>query len=123
FSINTLTLFGIVLATGLGVDDASVLIQNIQRPMSEAHADSHAPASAAMCGVSGSVIATSLVLISVFVPVAFFPGTTGLLYKQFALTIAFAIAISAFNSLTFTPSLSALLLRGESGKRKNVFFR
>jgi HAE1 family hydrophobic/amphiphilic exporter-1 len=123
FSINTLTLFGIVLATGLVVDDAIVVIENIQRHMSEEHADSHAAASAAMSEVSGAVIATSLVLISVFVPVAFFPGTTGLLYKQFALTIAFAIAISAFNSLTFTPSLSALLLRGETGKRKNVFFR
>ena len=123
FSINTLTLFGIVLATGLVVDDAIVVIENIQRHMSEEHTDSHAAASVAMSEVTGAVVATSLVLISVFVPVAFFPGTTGLLYKQFALTIAFAIAISAFNSLTFTPSLSALLLRAESGKRKNVFFR
>ena len=79
FSINTLTLFGIVLATGLVVDDAIVVIENIQRHMSEEHADSHAAASAAMSEVSGAVIATSLVLISVFVPVAFFPGTTGLL--------------------------------------------
>ena len=123
FSINTLTLFGIVLATGLVVDDAIVVIENIQRHMSEEHTDSHAAASVAMSEVTGAVVATSLVLISVFIPVAFFPGTTGLLYKQFALTIAFAIAISAFNSLTFTPSLSALLLRAESGKRKNVFFR
>ncbi len=123
FSINTLTLFGIVLATGLVVDDAIVVIENIQRHMSEEHSDSHIAASVAMSEVTGAVVATSLVLVSVFVPVAFFPGTTGLLYKQFALTIAFAIAISAFNSLTFTPSLSALLLRGETGKRKNVFFR
>jgi HAE1 family hydrophobic/amphiphilic exporter-1 len=122
FSINTLTLFGIVLATGLVVDDAIVVIENIQRHMSQEHSDSHAAASVAMSEVTGAVIATSLVLVSVFVPVAFFPGTTGLLYKQFALTIAFSIAISAFNSLTFTPSLSALLLRPETG-RKNVFFR
>ncbi len=122
FSINTLTLFGIVLATGLVVDDAIVVIENIQRHMSQEHTDSHVAASVAMSEVTGAVVATSLVLVAVFVPVAFFPGTTGLLYKQFSLTIAFSIAISAFNSLTFTPSLSALLLRPESG-RKNVFFR
>jgi HAE1 family hydrophobic/amphiphilic exporter-1 len=122
FSINTLTLFGIVLATGLVVDDAIVVIENIQRHMSQEHTDAHVAASVAMGEVTGAVVATSLVLVSVFVPVAFFPGTTGLLYKQFALTIAFSIAISAFNSLTFTPSLSALLLRPETG-RKNVFFR
>ncbi len=122
FSINTLTLFGIVLATGLVVDDAIVVIENIQRHMSEERSDSHVAASKAMDEVTGAVVATSLVLVAVFVPVAFFPGTTGLLYKQFSLTIAFSIAISAFNSLTFTPSLSALLLRPEKG-RKNVFFR
>ncbi len=122
FSINTLTLFGIVLATGLVVDDAIVVIENIQRHMGEDCCDSHAAASKAMGEVTGAVVATSLVLVAVFVPVAFFPGTTGLLYQQFSLTIAFAIAISAFNSLTFTPSLSALLLRPETGK-KNVFFR
>ena len=122
FSINTLTLFGIVLATGLVVDDAIVVIENIQRHMSEEHSDSHIAASRAMGEVTGAVVATSLVLVAVFVPVAFFPGTTGLLYKQFSLTIAFSIIISAFNSLTFTPSLSALLLRPESTK-KNAFFR
>ena len=114
FSINTLTLFGIVLATGLVVDDAIVVIENIQRHMSQDDSDSHVAASVAMGEVTGAVVATSLVLVAVFVPVAFFPGTTGLLYKQFSLTIAFSIAISAFNSLTFTPSLSALLLRPES---------
>jgi hydrophobic/amphiphilic exporter-1 (mainly G- bacteria), HAE1 family len=122
FSINTLTLFGIVLATGLVVDDAIVVIENIKRHIGEEHCDSHLAASEAMGEVTGAVVATSLVLVAVFVPVAFFPGTTGLLYKQFSLTIAFSIAISAFNSLTFTPSLSALLLRPETGK-KNIFFR
>jgi HAE1 family hydrophobic/amphiphilic exporter-1 len=122
FSINTLTLFGIVLATGLVVDDAIVVIENIQRHMGEEHCDSRIAASNAMGEVTGAVVATSLVLVAVFVPVAFFPGTTGLLYKQFSLTIAFSIAISAFNSLTFTPSLSALLLRPETGQ-KNIFFR
>jgi HAE1 family hydrophobic/amphiphilic exporter-1 len=121
FSINTLTLFGIVLATGLVVDDAIVVIENIQRHMGEEHIDSHHAASEAMGEVTGAVVATSLVLVAVFVPVAFFPGTTGLLYKQFSLTIAFSIAISAFNSLTFTPSLSALLLRPEKSKKNFVF--
>ncbi|HVP54641.1 MAG TPA: multidrug efflux RND transporter permease subunit [Candidatus Eisenbacteria bacterium] len=124
FSINTLTLFGIVLATGLVVDDAIVVIENIQRHMGEEHVDSHFAASEAMGEVTGAVVATSLVLVAVFVPVAFFPGTTGLLYQQFSLTIAFSIAISAFNSLTFTPSLSALLLRPErSHEEKNIVFR
>ena len=124
FSINTLTLFGIVLATGLVVDDAIVVIENIQRHMGEEHVDSHFAASEAMGEVTGAVIATSLVLVAVFVPVAFFPGTTGLLYQQFSLTIAFSIAISAFNSLTFTPSLSALILRPEKEHAdKNVVFR
>jgi len=122
FSINTLTLFGIVLATGLVVDDAIVVIENIKRHMGEEHTDSRVAASVAMGEVTGAVVATSLVLVAVFVPVAFFPGTTGLLYKQFSLTIAFSIAISAFNSLTFTPSLSALLLRPEAAS-KNFFFR
>jgi HAE1 family hydrophobic/amphiphilic exporter-1 len=124
FSINTLTLFGIVLATGLVVDDAIVVIENIQRHMGEEHCDSHFAASEAMGEVTGAVVATSLVLVAVFVPVAFFPGTTGLLYQQFSLTIAFSIAISAFNSLTFTPSLSALILRPEKAhEEKNVVFR
>ena len=124
FSINTLTLFGIVLATGLVVDDAIVVIENIQRHMGEEHVDSHFAASEAMGEVTGAVVATSLVLIAVFVPVAFFPGTTGLLYQQFSLTIAFSIAISAFNSLTFTPSMSALILRPEKEhEQKNIVFR
>ena len=116
FSINTLTLFGITLATGLVVDDAIVVIENVKRHMGEEHINSHVAASEAMGEVTGAVIATSLVLVSVFVPVAFFPGTTGLLYKQFSLTIAFSIILSAFNSLTFTPALSALVLRGETTK-------
>jgi HAE1 family hydrophobic/amphiphilic exporter-1 len=111
FSINTLTLFAIVLATGIVVDDAIVVVENVERHL---HGDAKSPADAsseAMGEVLGAVIATALVLIAVFVPVAFFPGTTGRLYQQFALTIAFAVAISAFNALTLTPALSALLLR------------
>ena len=113
FSINSLTLFGITLATGLVVDDAIVVIENVQRHISEGMNDAHEATSLAMREVTSAVVATSLVLISVFVPVSFFPGTTGILYKQFSLTIAFAIAISAFNALTLSPALAAILLRAE----------
>ena len=116
FSINSLTLFGITLATGLVVDDAIVVIENVQRHITEGGGsiDPHDATSAAMGEVTGAVIATSLVLIAVFVPVSFFPGTTGILYRQFALTIAFSIAISAFNALTLSPALSAIFLRRET---------
>jgi HAE1 family hydrophobic/amphiphilic exporter-1 len=150
FSINSLTLFGITLATGLVVDDAIVVIENVQRHLSRTaliperseltepdpyapdvlegksagsgrgmetvSADPHEATSIAMAEVTSAVIATSLVLISVFVPVSFFPGTTGILYKQFSLTIAFSIAISAFNALTLSPALAAILLRTETKK-------
>ncbi len=117
FSINTLTLFAIVLATGIVVDDAIVVIENIERHVQDYKKDAPQAASDAMGEVFSAVIATALVLIAVFVPVAFFPGTTGRLYQQFAVTIAFAVAISAFNALTLTPALSALLLRhAELGK-------
>jgi HAE1 family hydrophobic/amphiphilic exporter-1 len=116
FSINSLTLFGITLATGLVVDDAIVVIENAQRHIDADHTDPHTATSVAMSEVSSAVVATSLVLISVFVPVSFFPGTTGILYRQFSLTIAFSIAISLFNALTLSPALAALLLRGEEYK-------
>ena len=114
FSINSLTMFGITLATGLVVDDAIVVIENVQRHIHEEQCDSHRATSEAMAEVTSAVIATSLVLISVFIPVSFFPGTTGILYKQFSLTIAFSIAISAFNALTLSPALAAILLRQET---------
>ncbi|MGA7170399.1 MAG: efflux RND transporter permease subunit, partial [Candidatus Sulfotelmatobacter sp.] len=112
FSINTLTLFGITLATGLVVDDAIVVIENIERHIAAGEHDSHKAAAAATAEITSAVIATSLVLIAVFVPVAFFPGTTGILFRQFALTIAFSIAISAFNALTLAPVLAAIFLSG-----------
>jgi len=150
FSINSLTLFGITLATGLVVDDAIVVIENVQRHLSRrgilpdrseltepdpyapdvlersetavvgmeiTSSDPHKATSIAMAEVTSAVIATSLVLISVFIPVSFFPGTTGILYKQFSLTIAFSIAISAFNALTLSPALAAILLRPEVEKK------
>jgi len=111
FSINTLTLFGITLATGLVVDDAIVVIENVERHIQEGIKDARVATEVAMSEVTSAVIATSIVLIAVFVPVSLFPGTTGRLYQQFALTIAFSIALSAFNALTLTPALSALLLK------------
>jgi HAE1 family hydrophobic/amphiphilic exporter-1 len=120
FSINTLTLFGITLATGLVVDDSIVVIENIERFIKE---KGLSPAKAAVEGMKeifSAVVATSIVLISVFVPIAFFPGTTGQLYKQFALTIAFSIAISAFNAVTLTPALAAIFL-GHQNKESKFF--
>jgi HAE1 family hydrophobic/amphiphilic exporter-1 len=111
FSINTLTLFGLTLATGLVVDDAIIVVENISRLIEEEEMSPGQAASEAMRELFGAVIATSLVLMAVFVPVAFFPGSTGQIYRQFALTIAFSMAISTFLAITLTPSLSALLLR------------
>ena len=122
FSVNSLTLFGITLATGLVVDDAIVVIENVQRHIAMEHSDPHQATSRAMGEVTSAVIATSLVLIAVFVPVSFFPGTTGILYRQFSLTIAFAIAISAFNALTLSPALSAMFLRGEEDRPHQLDF-
>jgi hydrophobic/amphiphilic exporter-1 (mainly G- bacteria), HAE1 family len=123
FSINTLTLFGITLATGLVVDDAIVVIENVERHITEGITEPHNAASVAMKEVAGAVIATSLVLVAVFVPVALFPGTTGILFRQFALTIAFSVAISAFNALTLTPALSAIFLGHHRERAQWRFFR
>ena len=123
FSINTLTLFGITLATGLVVDDAIVVIENVERHIVEGITEPHNAASVAMKEVAGAVIATSLVLVAVFVPVALFPGTTGILFRQFALTIAFSVSISAFNALTLTPALSAILLGHHRERAQGRFFK
>ena len=111
FSINSLTLFGLILATGMVVDDAIVVVEDIAGKIQEKGMRPHLAAIEAMRELTGAVIATSLVLLAVFIPVAFFPGTTGQLYQQFALTIAFSIVISTFNALSLTPALSALLIR------------
>jgi HAE1 family hydrophobic/amphiphilic exporter-1 len=123
FSINTLTLFGVTLATGLVVDDAIVVIENVERHIVEGISEPHNAASVAMKEVAGAVIATSLVLVAVFVPVALFPGTTGILFRQFALTIAFSVSISAFNALTLTPALSAIFLGHHRERAQGAFFR
>ena len=121
FSINTLTLFGIVLATGIVVDDAIVVIENIERHMREEKKNAMEAAFDAMREVFSAVVVIGIVLVAVFVPVAFFPGTTGRLYQQFSLTIAFATILSVFNAVTLTPALSALLLDKGGHSRNRVF--
>ncbi len=111
FSINLLTLFGLILAIGIVCDDAIVVVENVERNMNELGLDPRAATIRAMEEVTGPVIATTLVLIAVFVPVAFLGGTTGVLYQQFALTIAISVAISSFVALTLTPALAAILLK------------
>lgn len=126
FSINLLTLFGLVLATGLVVDDAIVVVESITEKIEEGKTPLQASIEA-MDILFGAVIATSVVLFAVFIPVAFFPGATGRIYQQFALTLTFTILISTFNALTFSPAMSALLLRpakqqqGWLGKFFNLF--
>jgi multidrug efflux pump len=110
YSINTLTLFGLVLAIGIVVDDAIVVVENVERNI-ESGLSPHDATVKAMREVSGPIIAIALVLCAVFVPLAFVPGLTGQFYKQFAVTIAISTVISAFNSLTLSPALSAILLR------------
>jgi hydrophobic/amphiphilic exporter-1 (mainly G- bacteria), HAE1 family len=122
FSINTLTLFGVTLATGLVVDDAIVVIENIARFIHDKGMTPLEGASKAMKEITSAVVASSLVLLAVFIPVAFFAGTTGQLYKQFAITIACAITISLFNALTLTPALSAMLIE-QHEKRHGRFFQ
>ena len=117
FSINTLTLFGLVLAIGLVVDDAIIVVENASRLIAERGVSSREATSAAMKEVTGPIVATSLVLMAVFVPVSFMPGITGQLYRQFALTIACSVAISTINALTLSPALCALFLRKETGKK------
>ncbi|MDJ0555173.1 MAG: efflux RND transporter permease subunit [Microcoleaceae cyanobacterium MO_207.B10] len=110
FEINTLTLFACTLASGLVVDDAIVIVEAVSSKIEQGMKARQA-ALDAMEELTGATIATSLVLMAVFIPVSFFPGTTGVIYKQFALTIAFAVACSTFNALTFSPSMAGLLLR------------
>jgi len=123
FSINTLTLFGLTLATGVVVDDAIVVVEAIAAKVQDKGMKPMQASIEAMQELSGAVIATSLVLIAVFVPVALFPGTTGAIYKQFALTIAFSIVVSTFNALTLSPTLAAILLRNEPTEHHGLLGR
>src|SRR5688500_13325796 len=121
FYILSLTLFGIVLATGIVVDDAIVVIENVERHMRDFGKSARRAALDAMDEVFSAVVVIGLVLVAVFVPVAFFPGTTGRMYQQFSLTIAFAVVLSVFNAVTFTPALAALLLDKEAHSHGRFF--
>ncbi|MDB6168353.1 MAG: transporter, hydrophobe/amphiphile efflux family, partial [Verrucomicrobia bacterium] len=116
FSINALSLFGLVLAIGIVVDDAIVVVENVERNIALGKTPVEATKQA-MREVTGPIVATALVLSAVFIPTAFITGLTGQFYKQFAITIAISTVISAFNSLTLSPALSALLLRGHHGPK------
>jgi HAE1 family hydrophobic/amphiphilic exporter-1 len=124
FSINTLSLFGLVLAVGLVVDDAIVVVEAVEHHI-EGGMTPHDAALRAMEEVSGPVIAIALILAAVFIPTAFIPGITGRLYQQFAVTIAVSVALSAFNALTLSPALAAMLLRPRKESRGplGAFFR
>lgn len=123
FSINTLTLFGLVLAIGIVVDDAIVVIENVERIMHEERLPVKEATIKAMDEVTGPVVAIVLVLCSVFVPVAFMGGFTGVMYQQFAITIAVSVVISGLVALTLTPALCALLLKDMQPRTSGFFFR
>ena len=121
FSINLLTLFGLILAIGIVVDDAIIVLENVERLMSEEHISAKEAAIKAMQEVSGPVVAVALVLSSVFLPIAFLGGMTGVMYKQFSVTIAVSVIISAFVALSLTPSLCALLIKDNHKEPKGFF--
>jgi gold/copper resistance efflux pump len=122
FSLNTLSLFGLVLSIGIVVDDAIVVVENVERHLSRGKSPRDA-AVAAMQEVTGPIIAITSVLAAVFIPTAFLSGLTGQFYRQFALTIAISTVLSAINSLTLSPALAAVLLKPHSGAPRNRFFR
>ena len=110
-SVNTISMFGLVLAIGIVVDDAIVVVENTQRLIDEEGLSSRDATRKAMGQITGPVVATTLVLLAVFVPTAFLPGLVGRLYSQFAITISVAVVISSINALTLSPALCSLLLR------------
>ncbi len=122
FTINQLTLFGMVLAIGIVVDDAIVVIENVERIMAEEHLSPRDATRKAMQQITGAVVAITLVLAAVFVPSSMQPGATGVIYRQFALTIAVSVLVSAFLALSFTPALCASFLTPVHSTRKNVVF-
>jgi hydrophobe/amphiphile efflux-1 (HAE1) family protein len=122
FSINTLTLCGLVLAIGLVVDDAIIVVENVEKYLERGEPPLRA-VKAAMAEITAPIVTITLVLAAVFVPVAFIPGLTGNLYKQFALTIVFSFLFSAINSLTFSPAMARLFLRPRHGESSFILFR
>ena len=123
FSLNMLTLLGLILAIGIVVDDAIVVVENVDRIMNEEHLLPYEATKKAMSNLSGALIAMSLVLCAVFVPVSFLSGITGQLYRQFTITIAVSVVISTVVALTLSPVMCALFLRPEGEGKKNRFFR
>ena len=124
FSLNMLTLLGLVLAIGIVVDDAIVVVENVERIMNEENLSPYLATKKAMEGLVGAIIATSLVLAAVFVPVSFLPGITGQLYRQFTITIVVSVLLSTVVALTLSPVMCSLILKKEDpNKRKNVVFR
>jgi multidrug efflux pump len=123
YTLNQLTLFGMVLAIGIVVDDAIVVIENVERIMSEEHLEPRAATRKAMGQITGAIVAITVVLSAVFIPSALQPGATGIIYAQFALTIAVSMGFSAFLALSFTPSLCAAILRPEHPDKKSAIYR
>lgn len=124
FSLNMLTLLGLVLAIGIVVDDAIVVVENVERIMDEENLSPYEATKKAMEGLVGAIIATSLVLAAVFVPVSFLPGITGQLYRQFTITIVVSVLLSTVVALTLSPVMCSLIMKKEDpNKRKNVVFR
>lgn len=123
FSLNMLTLLGLILAIGIVVDDAIVVVENVDRIMNEEHLSPYEATKKAMSNLSGALIAMSLVLCAVFVPVSFLSGITGQLYRQFTITIAVSVIISTVVALTLSPVMCSLFLRPEGEGKKNRFFR
>ena len=121
FSINLITLFGLVLAIGMVVDDAIVVVENVERNMHEHHLPPTEATIKSMQEISGSLVAVVLVMASVFIPAAFLPGTTGQLYKQFAVTIVISVAVSGFIALTLTPAMCALMLKHNPPAQRGFF--
>ena len=121
FSINLLTLFGLVLAIGMVVDDAIVVVENVERNMARFHLSPKEATIRAMGEISSSLVAVVLVMASVFIPAAFLPGTTGQLYKQFAITIVISVAVSGFVALTLTPAMCGLLLKHTHASHPRLF--
>lgn len=122
YSINMTTLFGLILAIGIVVDDAIVVIENVSRLMEEEHLPPKEAALKSMKQVTGPIIATTSVLLAMFVPVCFLPGITGVMYRQFGITISVAVFISMINALTLSPALCALLLKPVDPNRRKFFF-
>ena len=123
FSLNILTLLGLILAIGIVVDDAIVVVENVELLMEEENLSAYDATKKAMSSLTSALIATSLVLVAVFVPVSFLSGITGQLYRQFTITIAVSVVISTLVALTLSPVMCSLILKPNSGKEKNIVFR